>query len=141
MEPKRKISSFSAYEIAVLSQNPYTHEVRQKQISFTAEFKKIFWARYQTGEYIPEIFDSLGYNPNMLGIGRMYSLAANLRKCVAEGQEFTNGYTRRTSKGTKVSRKIKPDTAAMQHELIYLRQQVEFLKKITELGGGTQRRR
>lgn len=31
----------------------------------------------------------------------MYSLAANLRKCAAEGREFTSGYTRRTSKGTK----------------------------------------
>lgn len=141
MEPKRKNSSFSAYEIAVLSQNPYTHEVRQKQISFTAEFKEIFWARYQAGEYIPGIFDSLGYDPNILGIGRMYSLAANLRKCAAEGREFTSGYTRRASKGTKVSRNTEPDAAAMQHELTYLRQQVEFLKKIAELGGGTERRR
>lgn len=141
MEPKRKRSRFSAYEVAVLSQNPYTHEVRQTQISFTSAFKKIFWARYQAGEYIPEIFDSLGYDPNMLGIGRMYSLATNLRKCVAAGREFTSGYTRRTSKEAKVSRKPEPDTAAMQHELIYLRQQVEFLKKITELDGGTKRRR
>jgi hypothetical protein len=130
MEPKRKNSSFSAYEIAVLSQNPYTQEVRQKQISFTAEFKEIFWTRYQAGEYIPGIFDSLGYEPNMLGIGRMYSLAANLRKCVAEGREFTSGYTRRTSRGTKVPQKTGPDTAAMQYELTYLRQQVEFLKKL-----------
>ena len=62
-------SRFSAYEVAVLSQNPYTHEVRQAQISFTSEFKKIFLARYQAGEYIPEIFDSLGCDPNMLGMG------------------------------------------------------------------------
>ena len=98
MEPKRKRSRFSAYEVAVLRQNPYTHEVRQTQISFTSEFKKIFWARYQAGEYIPEIFNSLGYDPNILGIGRMYSLATNLRKCVAAGREFTSGYTRHISK-------------------------------------------
>lgn len=141
MEPKRKRSRFSAYEVAVLRQNPYTHEVRQTQISFTSEFKKIFWARYQAGEYIPEIFNSLGYDPNILGIGRMYSLATNLRKCVAAGREFTSGYTRHISKEAKASRKPEPDTSAMQHELIYLRQQVEFLKKITELDGGTKRRR
>lgn len=51
MEPKWKNSSFSLYEIAVLRENPYTHEVRQKQISFTAEFKEVFWVRYQAGEY------------------------------------------------------------------------------------------
>ena len=140
MEPKRKNSSFSVYEIAVLRENPYTHEVRQKQISFTAEFKEIFWSRYQAGEYIPGIFESLGYDPNILGIGRMYSLAANLRKCAAEGRAFTSGYTRRASKGTKEVGKSEPDTTVMQHELTYLRQQVEFLKKITELGSETRRR-
>lgn len=99
MELKRNNSCFSLYEITVLRENLYTHEVRQKQISFTAEFKEIFLARYQAGKYIPRIFESLGYDPNILGIGRMYSLAANLRKCAAEGREFTNGYTKRKSKG------------------------------------------
>jgi hypothetical protein len=141
MEPKHKNSSFGAYEMAVLSKNPYTYRVGQRQISFTAEFKHIFWGRYQAGEYIPAIFESLGYDPNMLGIGRMYSLAANLRKCVAEGKEFTSGYTRHTSENRKSSKKSEPDTAAMQYELTYLRQQVEFLKKITELGGGTGQRK
>lgn len=141
MEPKRKNSCFSLYEVAVLRENPYTHKVGQKQISFTAEFKEIFWLRYQAGEYIPGIFESLGYDPNMLGIGRMYSLAANLRKCAAAGRAFTSGYTRHSPKGTKAAGKMEPDTTAMQHELIYLRQQVEFLKKITELGSGTKRRR
>ena len=91
MEPKRKNSCFSLYEIAVLRETPYTHEVRQKQISFTAEFKEIFWARYQTGEYIPGIFESLGYDPNILGIGRMYSLAANLRWAAGQSGEADHG--------------------------------------------------
>lgn len=141
MEPKHKRSSFGLYEIALLKENPYTHEVRARQISFTAEFKRIFWARYQAGEYIPAIFESLGYDPQMLGIARMYSLASNLRKCVAEGREFTSGYTNRAKGRRRAEKKSAPDTSAMQHELTYLRQQVEFLKKITELGGGTERRR
>ena len=66
----------------------------------------------------------------------MYSLAANLRKCAAEGRAFTSGYTRRTSKGTTAARKSEPDTAAMQHELTYLRQQVEFLKKLPSWAEG-----
>ena len=85
MEPKHKCSSFGLYEIALLKENPYTHELRAQQISFAAEFKRIFWARYQVGEYIPTIFESLGYDPEILGIARMCSLASNLRKCVAEG--------------------------------------------------------
>ena len=136
MELKRKNSSFSLYEIAILRENPYTHEVRQKQISFAAEFKEVFWARYQAGEYIPGIFESLGYDPKILGSGRMYSLAANLRKCAAEGREFTSGYSKRTSRGTNAARKAEPDTAATQHELTDLRQQVEFLKKLPSWAAG-----
>ena len=135
MEPKHKRSSFGLYEMALLKENPYTHEVRARQISFTAEFKRIFWVRYQAGEYIPGIFESLGYDPEVLGIARMYSLASNLRKCVAEGREFTSGYTNRAKSHRRAEKTPAPDTSAMQHELTYLRQQVEFLKKITELGG------
>ena len=65
MEPKHKRSSFGLYEMALLKENPYTHEVRARQISFTAEFKRIFWVRYQAGEYIPGIFESLGYDPEI----------------------------------------------------------------------------
>ena len=129
MEPKHKRSSFGLYEMALLKENPYTHEVRARQISFTAEFKRIFWVRYQAGEYIPGIFESLGYDSEVL------------RKCVAEGREFTSGYTNRAKSHRRAEKTPAPDTSAMQHELTYLRQQVEFLKKITELGGGTQRRR
>ena len=70
-----------------------------------------------------------------------YSLASNLRKCVAEGREFTSGYTNRAKSHRRADGKPASDISAMQHELTYLRQQVEFLKKITELGGGTERRR
>lgn len=55
MEPKHKCSSFGLYEIALLKENPYTHELRAQQISFAAEFKRIFWARYQVGEYFSRL--------------------------------------------------------------------------------------
>lgn len=32
MEPKHKRSSFGLYEIALLKENPYTHETRARQI-------------------------------------------------------------------------------------------------------------
>lgn len=129
-------AALACIEIALLKENPYTHEVRARQISFTAEFKRIFWARYQAGEYIPAIFESLGYDQEILGIARMYSLASNLRKCVAEGREFTSGYTNRAKSHKRAEKMPAPDTSAMQHELTYLRQQVEFLKKLPNWAEG-----
>ena len=42
MEPKHKRSSFGLYEMALLKENPYTHEVRARQISFTEELNESF---------------------------------------------------------------------------------------------------
>lgn len=140
---KRKRHLFTEYEMELLRQNPYTYKVRQRQLSFTAEFKHIFWNRYQCGEDITVIFESLGYDPMVVGYSRMYSVASNLRAAVDAGREFTNGHSGRSRAGRPVSQeasdKDSPTVSAMQHEMIYLRQQVEFLKKITELGSSTKR--
>lgn len=58
----------------------------------------------------------------------MYSLVSSLRKCTAEGREFTSGYTNRTKSHGGAGRNPIPDTSAMQHELTYFCQQVELLK-------------
>lgn len=56
MSPKRKSNGFCAYERDILRNIRYTLKVSQKQISFTEEFKQIFWEQYQTGECIIDIF-------------------------------------------------------------------------------------
>lgn len=141
MERKRRL--FSEYEMEMLRQNPYTYKVRQRQLSFTAEFKHIFWNRYQRGEDVISIFESLGYNPAVVGYSRMYSVASNLQAAVEAGREFTSGHSGRSRGGKPVSQaaldKDSQTVAAMQHEVLYLRQQVEFLKKFSELDSSTKR--
>ena len=42
--------SFTKEEQAILKENRYTYNVSANTISFTIEFKKEFWKRYQSGE-------------------------------------------------------------------------------------------
>lgn len=133
---KRKRRHFTAYEMELLRQNPYTYRVRARQLLFTAEFKRIFWARYQEGEDVQQIFESLGYDPLVVGYSRMYSVPQNLRKVVEAGREFTEGYSGRSKDavnqaGSKSRSEL--EIAELRHETAYLRQHVEFLKKITNL--------
>lgn len=58
---KRERRLFSAYEMELLAQNPYTYRVRARQLLFTAEFKRCFWERYERGEDVQQIFESMGY--------------------------------------------------------------------------------
>ena len=53
-----------------------------------------------------------------------------------EGCEFTSGYTNRAKGHGRAEKEPVPDTSAMQHELTYLRQQVEFLKKLPSWAEG-----
>lgn len=142
---KRKRRLFTEYEMDVLRQNPYTYQVRQRQLSFTAEFKHILWSRYRRGEDVTAIFESLGYDPEIVGYSRMYSTVANLRSAVNSGREFTNGHSGRSSAGKSGPKPAEDENSrtvsAMQHEVTYLRQQVDFLKKITELDSRTKRGR
>ena len=64
---KRERRLFSAYEMELLAQNPYTYRVRARQSLFTTEFKRCFWERYERGEDVQQIFESMGYDPLVVG--------------------------------------------------------------------------
>ena len=151
---KHQPKHFTPFEIELLRQNPNTYSVTPRMLSFTAEFKRLYWERYQAGDAVVQIFEDAGYDPLVVGYTRMHSLAPNLRKVVREGREFTE-FGARSSLGPANSPRDKPknneallsgspskpskkrtantssvDIEKMYHEIVYLRQHVEFLKKI-----------
>ncbi len=128
---------FTTEEIKQLAANPFTSKVDYHHIWFTLEFQNLFLSRYETGETSYEIFVSCGYDPDVLGDNRIYGFYRRLIKRLENGTGLTE-----TAGRTKVEAPENTDyntmpaqqsVASMQRELKYLRQQVEFLKKITEL--------
>lgn len=90
------------------------------------------------------IFESMGYDPLVVGYTRMHSVPQNLRKVVEAGRPFTDGYSGRGKKSSESGwHKSRSEQQAeeMQHEITHLRQHVEFLKKITDAGNGGKRSR
>ena len=130
-------NKFTKREIQLIKNNPYTYKVTESQIFYTKEFKEEFWRRYQAGESPRAIVEALGYDPDMLGQYRINGLQINIQRQAKRPEGFTQG------KGRHKGRKAElydVDTAPsdetiikMQHELLYLRQEVEFLKKITSI--------
>lgn len=45
--------SFTKEVVEILRENKYTYSISPNTISFTIEFKKELWKRYQAGEVIP----------------------------------------------------------------------------------------
>ena len=126
---------FTEEEIAILRANPYTYSVSSSQISFTKEFKELFWCDYQNNRMNPRaIFQKYNYDPDMLGRSRITGFQQCLKRDAAQGVEFHNG-PRQSGERHALTVDNEEVTSAtirsMQHKIEYLEQEIEFLKKIS----------
>lgn len=128
--------SFTADELQHLKANPYTYWVTDSMISFTKEFKAEFWSRYQSGQRPRDIVKDLGYDPEVLGDMRISGIQHLIKKAAESGKGFTNAPlagmpARRLT--TVDYDPTKETVIQMQNEILYLKQEIEFLKKISSV--------
>ena len=137
MRERHHIHKFTQEQVEQLAANPFTLSVTVYRISFTLEFKNLFLSRYENGESVKDIFVALGYDPDVIGYNRMYSFSNRLLNQVEAGEPLTEDSVRKPAeKPVNTDYNTMPaqqSVASMQRELTYLRQQVEFLKKISQL--------
>lgn len=129
------MKKYTQKQIKELKANPYTLQVSDKRIFFTIEFKKVFWTKYQAGMSPRAIFKELNYNLDYFGQKQIDSIVQRIKKEVLAG-EFTEGYQRSKRIKIKEPELLNPEQTLqqMQHEMLYLRQEVEFLKKVLKKG-------
>lgn len=125
---------FTAEEQVVLEENPYTYRVFKNSVRFTVEFKEAFVSQYEAGMSPRKIVEGFGYDAELLGRRCISSLYRNFKKQQASPEGLHEGSSRRRKlqPGSTDYESVSPGRAMrlMQHELLYLRQEVEFLKKI-----------
>lgn len=126
---------FSAEEIEKLQQSPYVKAVTPYIVSFTAEFKTKFWEIYKEGRSPLLIFRDMGIDPDLLGEKRARVFAYRIKHDAESGREFTDISGARRLKGKPITSQSADEVARMRHELAYLRQEMEFLKKIMSTEG------
>ncbi len=135
---------FTEEEVAALSNNPYTYKVTSTRIQFTAEFKEEFWQKYLKGESCQQILRALGYDPKMFGKYRVYAIKKHIEEQVNSPEGIHTGYRRYRRNPDNVAEieDLPPDKAfaRMQNEIIYLRQELEFIKKIIKSDNNSDQR-
>lgn len=125
---------FTNEEMLMLRQNPYTYSVTPFQLNLTKEFKEIFFSEYQKGELPRKILENRGYDPAVLGTRRIWSISVHIREqykkygCFYEG---THGRKRPQEQPGDTPTTEKEELKQLRHEVDYLKQEVEFLKKIS----------
>lgn len=122
---------YTQKQIKELSENIYTFKVDDKRIFFSIEFKKIFWTKYQAGMSPRAILKDLNYDLDFFTQGQVDNIVQRVKKEALTG-DFTEGYSRNNRMKIKEPpNDITPQNIKqMQNELLYLRQEVDFLKKV-----------
>lgn len=128
------MKEYTPKQIKKLEANPYTLRVTKNKLYFTIKFKEDFWINYQAGNAPRKILSDLGYDLEYFGQKQIDSIVQRIKKEALSGNGFREGENRERRipvKATNREELSSPQSIErMQNELLYLRQEVEFLKKI-----------
>lgn len=128
------MKEYTPKQIKKLEANPYTLKVTKNKLYFTIKFKEDFWINYQAGNAPRKILFDLGYDLEYFGQKQIDSIVQRIKKEALSGNGFREGENRERRipmKATNREELSSPQSIErMQNELLYLRQEVEFLKKI-----------
>ena len=129
------MKEYSPKEMKQLKANPYTLNVTKNKLYFTAAFKEAFWIKYQAGDAPRKILSDLGYDLSSFGQKQIDSIVQSIKRQALSGNGFSEGENRKKRAMIKPPEDITSPQSLeyMQNELLYLRQEVEFLKKIIKI--------
>ena len=122
---------FTQEQVEILRSNPYVRNVTEDAVSFTIEFKEEFWHLYSVEGMAPyDILNQMRLDYHMLGSSRVQGITNSIKKQLKQNGGF---------KGTRspdMPGKLPPDQemTRLRMEVEYLRQELEFLKKIIMSG-------
>ena len=128
------MKEYTSKQVKELKSNPYTLKVTKNKLYFTIKFKEDFWISYQAGNEPRKILTDFGYNLEYFGQKQIDSIVQRVKKEALSGNGFTEGENRqrRVPMNATLEEELSSPQSIerMQNELLYLRQEVEFLKKI-----------
>ena len=122
-------AKFTPDQQQLLRNNPYTVRVTENVLNLSKEFKDIFYKEYLSCALPRDILEKYGYPADILGKQRIWGISHMIRKQFEDAGEFRDVRTPGT-----------PTTAAspeeklrqLEHQVSYLTQEVEFLKKFLD---------
>ena len=131
---------FTEEQQQLLRQNPYIYSVTETRITLTKEFKELFMTAYKAGESPRKILEDHGFDISIIGERRIWSISQHIRTEYKKYGEFHEGYGPRgeTASPDAPTDAAKPvsetdEIKQLRHEVDYLKQEMEFLKKISSI--------
>lgn len=114
-----------------LNEHPYVLAATEWSIRFKPEFKQLAYNEYTHGKSMREIFQTAGFDVEMLGSGRLQNFRNSLVEMASSQSGFedrrkNNCHKEAQSTEAQMAKRIRE----LEHLNAYLEQENEFLKKI-----------
>ena len=126
---------FTEEELQLLKENPYTYYVTHTTLYLSITFKEQFYERYTNGEIPRQILEDCGYPASILGKERIWGIASSIKKEYRKYGSFREGPTTKPrtppSPEEEAEHSQEEQIRLLQHQVEYLTQEMEFLKKIS----------
>ena len=131
---------FTVEQVLALKGNPNVERVSNLSVSFTEDFKRKAYGELLSGKTMWQIFRDYGIDTDALGPARITKFQQFIRMCAARGDGFKNlRNTWREKKSESEESAEKKRLQSLENEVAYLRQVVEFLKKIQQADSGAKK--
>ena len=123
-------AKFTTEQQQLLRNNPYTVRVTEDVLNLSKEFKELFYKEYLTGILPRDILEKYGYSADILGKQRIWGISHMIRKQFEKTGEFRDV----RNPGSFVTLESPEERIhQLEHQVDYLTQEVEFLKKISSI--------
>ena len=121
---------FSDEQVKELEKNPYVKKVSVKSITYSEEFKELFWTDLQKGMLPRNIFKKYGFDPSLLGPRRTKCFIYRVWKDATRVEGFKD--TRSTDSGRPLARvlTIEEELERLKQKCEILQQENDFLKRV-----------
>lgn len=123
-------AKFTSEQQQLLRNNPYTARVTEDVLYLSKEFKELFYKEYLAGAMPRDILEKYGYPPAVLGNRRIWGISHAIRKQFEKTGEFRDV---RTPNSSVTAKSPEEKIRQLEHQVNYLTQEVEFLKKISSI--------
>lgn len=123
---------FNKNEQEQLANNPFVVRVSEKSITYSDEFKRLFIDQYLLGRTPREIFETNGFNVDMLGIKRVEQCSDRWKKAYEENGIIGLADSRKEAALRPSKRKLSPNEiiARQEAKIRLLEAQLEYVKKL-----------
>ena len=121
---------FTDEQLRLLEENPYVVKASKKSITYSEEFKELYWIDYQNGMQPIEIFKKYGFDPYALGSRRRDNFTNRLKKQAAREDGFKDTRSKNSGRPSTKELSLEVQLERLKHNNEVLQQENDFLKRV-----------